>query len=329
MQDGKTCHTIDMSKATDNFPWEYQKAVLQLVMNLRDPYTRDLVGLLISTVEKGQWHLDSGRNLRRCRWNKGQPLGLGPSFPLFALTHGLVLFTLNEGVWDQKFFVLGDDVIILDDVLADKYRKWLSTVEVKISEQKTFASRRVGQFAGKTYTPYGAFWVPKWQEFTRDNVLDVCAWWYPGMSRVFPKDHKTIDWVLSLPPPIGNGWNPDGLPLGERLTPDIINSMLERERLKSEKSFPTSTECRLSLIRKAMKIAGLNATASFDAGGLVIEEWRAVRNTTSVTTSVPQVFYAPETEVPGCPRIRFKDVRYDPYSKGTLAMWKSILYGAT
>jgi len=325
MQRGKRVHTVDMSKATDNFPWEYQKAVLNLVINTRDPYSRDLVGLLIDTVERGQWHLDSGRNLRRLRWKKGQPLGLGPSFPLFTLTHGLVLFTLNDGRWDQKFFVLGDDVIILDDHLANRYKKWLSTVDIKISEAKTFSSSEVGQFAGKTYTPYGSFWTPKWTKFTRDNVLDVCAWWYPGLSAAFPKDRKTIDWVLSLPSPLGNGWNPAGLSLDDRLPPYIIDAMLERERLRSEKSQSTAIDCRLSRLRTALKKAGLNAQSILDAECLVIEEWRAVRLSTRQTTSVPPELYVPETEVPGYPRVRFSDIRVDPYSKGTLHSWKSVI----
>lgn len=325
MQKGKTVHTVDMSKATDNFPWEYQKAVLHMVINTRDPYTRDLVGLLIDTVEKGEWHLDSGRKLRRLRWSKGQPLGLGPSFPLFSLTHGLVLFTLNEGRWDQKFFVLGDDVIIFDDLLANKYKKWLSTVEVKISEAKTFSSSEVGQFAGKTYTPYGAFWTPKWTRFTRSNVIDICAWWYPGLSEVFPKDRKTIDWVLSLPSPFGNGWNPTGLSLDDRLTPDIIDSLLERDRLREEKSLPTAIDCRLSRLRTALKEAGLNAQSILDAACLRVEEHRAVKIPNRDLTSVPPERYAPETEVPGAPPIRHRVGRVDPYSKGTLSSWKSML----
>jgi hypothetical protein len=324
MQRGKTCHTIDMSKATDNFPWEYQKTVLNMVMNTRDSYTRELVGLLTTIVERGQWHLDSGRNLRRCRWKKGQPLGLGPSFPLFALTHGLVLLSLNEGRWDSTFFVLGDDVIILDDHLAIRYKKWLSVVGVTISEQKTFSSNTVGQFAGKTYTPYGAFWVPKWVEFTKDNVIDVCAWWYPGLSEVFPKDRKTIDRVLSLPSPLGNGWNPTGLSLDDRLDPHVINSMLERDERRKAKAIPSSSDCRLTTIVKALRLSGFNDTSSYDACGLTVEKQRATSYTTSVTTSVPQALYAPETEVPGSPSIRFHGAKVDPYSKGKLSMWKHI-----
>jgi hypothetical protein len=313
-----------MSKATDNFPWEYQKAVLNMVMNTRDAYTCDLMGLLTTAVEKGQWQLDSGRNLRRCRWNKGQPLGLGPSFPLFALTHGLVLLTLNEGRWDQEFYVLGDDVIILNDSLADKYRKWLKVVGVSISDQKTFSSNRVGQFAGKTYTPYGAFWVPKWSEITRESVLDACAWWYPGLSRSFPKDRKTIDRVLSLPAPLGNGWNPDGLPLDERLNQNIVDSLLEREDARKAKAIPTSIDCRLNLIRSAMRMRGFSSQASYDALGLVLEKGRAVNTSDRTVTSLPPELYAPGTEVPGAPPVRFHGLRIDPYSKGSLSSWRQL-----
>lgn len=329
MRDGKTVHTVDMSKATDNFPWEYQKAVLDMVMQTRDQYTADLIRLLVTTVERGEWHLGSGRTLKRCRWKKGQPLGLGPSFPLFTLTHGLVLFALNEGRWDSKFFVLGDDVIILDDVLANKYKKWLQTVKVNVSLAKSFSSSEVGQFAGKTYTPYGAFWAPKWNMITKSSVLDACAWWYPGLSQAFPHDSKLIDKVLSLPLPLGNGWNPQGLSLNDRLPDDIIDKMVERERLEKEKSSPAAVECSLDPIRLALKKAGYNAQEILSAVDLRIEPWRATYKSTRLMTTVPRGFYAPETEVPGYPLVRYHGLRVDPYSKGSLRSWKTMFGDAT
>jgi hypothetical protein len=329
MRRGELVHTIDMSKATDNFPWEYQKHVLRMVTNSRDENTRELVCLMISLVERGMFQLSSGRSIRRCRWNKGQPLGLGPSFPLFTLTHGLVLYALNEGNWSGDFYVLGDDVIILNDGLAARYKKWLHDVGVPISQAKSFSSSRIGQFAGKTFTPQGAFWTPKWQEVTQDNVLDCCAWWFPGLSRYFSKDRKTIDRVLSLPQPYGNGWNPEGLSLDERLSDQMVLNILEREDERLVKARPTSTKVSLEPLRAAMRARGFNDDTVLSALHLSLERDRAISYPTRVESSVPSLAYSPGTEVPGYPSVRFNERRVDPYSFGMLSYWKSIMKVAT
>jgi len=330
MRTGKTVHTVDMSKATDNFPWEYQKAVLQRVMaTRRSPETADQVQFFIELIEKGDWELGASnipfmQRPQPLRWRKGQPLGANPSFFLFTITHGLVLWALNDGNWDNSFFVLGDDVIILDDDLAAKYKKWLKTVDISMSVAKSFSSTEVGQFAGKTYTPYGSFWTPKWVAITKENILDVHAWWYRGLSSWFPKDRELIDQVLALPAPYGNGWNPKGQKLSERLSPHIIDEMVKREAEKLAEASPSSHSCSPENLRLAVKVAGANSELGLRCLDTWVEPRRRVVHSTEHTLTVPLRCYAPGTEVHGFPHLRFSE-RVDPYTKGTLTMWRKLL----
>lgn len=71
-------------------------------------------------------------------------LGYYSSWPLFALTHHLVIWWCEEQVYPDRYFdryaVLGDDVVIADQTVAQEYEKALQNLGVKISHQKYFIS---------------------------------------------------------------------------------------------------------------------------------------------------------------------------------------------
>jgi len=232
----RTVHSVDMSKATDNFPWEFQKIVLKSILKGRKRNS-DVRHLMDEVVTKGWWNFPGET---RVKWGKGQPLGLGPSFPLFALSHGLLLLLLNNSKWDQKFYILGDDVVILDDLLASRYREILAAWQVKVSETKSFTSSNIAQFGGKTYTKRGSFWIPKWVPFTGDNLIDLEAWWYSGLTKGLP-DYGLITRVLSMPFPFGIGRNPLGLPLDHRLTTQFVVEYLDRRQRREDEGIPSTT----------------------------------------------------------------------------------------
>jgi hypothetical protein len=233
--EGRRVHSVDLSKATDYFPWSLQKAVLRELLDLSHPVTAHIGSLYVNAVEEGFYRTPVGRR----KWMKGQALGMGPSFPIFTLTHGLLLFSLNSYRWDRAFYVLGDDVIILDDALHDKYRQALERLGCPVSTGKTFNSRKLAQFAGVTYAKAYQFHTPKWRPWERDTLLDAQAWWYPGLTRRMP-DEGLIARVLALPSPWGIGRNPEGLPLGSRLTPGLVDYFLKQEESKENAARPRS-----------------------------------------------------------------------------------------
>ena len=70
----------------------------------------------------------------------GQPLGYYSSWPLFALSHHILVWWAAEQVYPGKVFskysVLGDDIVIADEEVARVYELGLKELGVTISQQK-------------------------------------------------------------------------------------------------------------------------------------------------------------------------------------------------
>lgn len=214
LREGRTCHCFDLSDATNYFPFALQHLVLEKVMG-----NGPLVRLFSSICDHGFWLCPDKkwRSLAR-----GQAMGLGPSFPLFAMTHGFLIESLLGRKWSKEFFVLGDDLIILDDLLATKYQKALEDLKIPYSANKTLRSNRMAEFAGFLIEKDRVVHVPKWKGLNRSNCVDLCAA-RPDLIGLLPKPAQTIvRWVLSLPQPWGIGLNPDGLPFSERCPDELL-----------------------------------------------------------------------------------------------------------
>jgi hypothetical protein len=147
---GREIWCFDLSSATDLFPLALQRAVLR-GLNL-DEYGEALEEMT-SYWEVHQGQLD---NLpRHVDYKSGQPMGMYGSFPLFHLTHLLLLKSIEEicsrhygSEIRNSFRVLGDDVIIVDKSVATTYEKIMRVLQVPISQTKSVNSTNVGEFAG-------------------------------------------------------------------------------------------------------------------------------------------------------------------------------------
>jgi hypothetical protein len=311
---GKIVYSIDLSSATDRFPYWFQKLCLESVMTLNSnsdiQEQRQVASkfLLDYIVEMGYFQTSIGLKT----WRVGQPLGLDPSFPLFTLSHGILLLLLNRGAWNKQFYVVGDDVVIFNRALADSYRKLLTSWGIPVSEGKTFSSNRLAQFAGVTYTPYGSFWLPKWREFTRDTLIDIAAWWYPGFTKGL-RDHELIVRVLSLPEPIGIGRNPLGLPISDRLTSALAYRLAEKEADREERSKPSHT-------REFASYPGEdNMVHSWK------QDWKLLRSNRPVLISLAFDSLMDHTEVSGYPKVQLRTRgKRDPYTLGRTQYWNQL-----
>lgn len=207
---GKVVHCVDLTSATDFFPLSLQMSVLRALVI---PGNRDYVGLF-EFLSRAPWRL--GRDV--IRWSKGQPLGLYPSFASFALTHGLLLLSLNGGHHDDKFFVLGDDVVILDDQLHAEYMRALGELGCPTAKAKSLDSPWLAEFAGKLITRKAVFPQPKWRDMSDDNFLDVIRLLGAQALRLCrAKQRRVAKLLWELPEFLGGlGFNPHGLPLEQR-----------------------------------------------------------------------------------------------------------------
>lgn len=270
-----------------------------------------MVSFLDLLVEQGQWIFADFP--LTYTWEVGQPLGLGPSFPLFSISHGALLLLLNKGKWNKAFYVVGDDVIIFDNTLAAAYRKILISWQVPVSERKTFTSSKLAQFAGLTYTPHGSFWLPKWRKLTRETLVDVCAFWYKGFTDgLNRKDSVLIGRVLALPAPWGIGRNPSGIPLTERLTDQLVCKLLEIESDRQAKAKPSSIQRFSSYALHDPRVFSWR------------QEFKPLRSTRPYLFSPSFDPLMDHTEASGYPRLRMRKLNKNPYTLGRTQYWSNL-----
>lgn len=78
------------------------------------------------------------------RFTKGQPLGYSSSWPVFTLTHHALVWLAASRVRPGRVFldyaILGDDIVIADELVAQEYLKIIDDCEVKISKEKSLIS---------------------------------------------------------------------------------------------------------------------------------------------------------------------------------------------
>lgn len=231
-------YSVDLSGATDYFPLDLQAIVLKNLL----PDATDVD--LFLRISRGRWHLPRGIprdvlaqfNLSTfVKWTKGQPLGLYPSFAAFALTHGILLQGLLGRTWNEDFFVLGDDVVILDDSLYAKYREVLALLNCPVSEPKTLNSSSVAEFRSVVYTSDRMIPQYKWRHCSDESFLDIVANMPYLVPLLQPKQRTVVKLIAGLPKELGGlGWNPKGLPLSERLRPFmplLVEDYVARDRV--------------------------------------------------------------------------------------------------
>jgi hypothetical protein len=85
---------------------------------------------------------------------------------MLAITHHVIVKSaaIRVGIKDfRDYCVLGDDIIIADDKVAEEYLNLMSTLGLKVNRQKSVESFRFSEFAKNLigynnidYTPIGA-----------------------------------------------------------------------------------------------------------------------------------------------------------------------------
>lgn len=226
LQTGKTLSSIDLSDATNLFPFGFQEEVLfrieELIENQETKVWFRQLCSIFKMAAKSPWRLPDGTSLT---FRRGQPLGLGPSFFLFALSHHLILRSLaGRG----KYVILGDDVVISDPKLAEKYRKLMVRIGCSISEEKSIVSQHLAEFASRLIQPTRVLRQWKWREITRSNVIDICRNMGPAFrSQVKKPLLNVIDAIAPIPIEFGGlGWNPKGIPMSSRIDTSVANHLI-------------------------------------------------------------------------------------------------------
>lgn len=242
LQRGGFIHSIDLSSATDHFPLDMQYDILCMLFG---DSCRDIQ--LFRVLSRSTWRLPQSldEDGERVSWTKGQPLGLYPSFGCFTLTHGLLLFYLsnelhhskNKKVWREDFFVVGDDVVILNQDLYEVYVSLLQNLGCPISWDKTISSCELCEFAGKIVTKTMVIPQLKWRKVSDDNFLDLCRLLgQRSLSLLNRRQRRIAELVQHALPPVGLGFSFENSSLEKQQ--EITDQLLLRagEKLKSKRS---------------------------------------------------------------------------------------------
>lgn len=217
LQNGKKVSSIDLSDATNNFPLWLISRVLDW-LPIPAPHKTTFI-----KVATGKWKADHLRGPKELKWNKGQPLGVYPSFAAFAVTHRTLLraLELRHNLKDT-FRIIGDDVVISNPLMSFQYRRMLDRMGCPVSESKTVMhSSKLAEFAGRVILERQGIILPKKVLEDKDSNL---------LERIrrkvrFQREVKTPLDLLSV---ITSRENPLGLTLWERAA---FRSLLKEEEV--------------------------------------------------------------------------------------------------
>jgi hypothetical protein len=194
LRKGTTVHSVDLKDATDQFPLNFQLSLLRQFCS--GPMWQKSLDLF-RDLSRSKW-IWSGKELR---WQKGQPMGLYPSFPSLAVSHGLLLKHLCPS---EEFLILGDDVVIWNTAAYQKYMSTLHSWNVPVSKNKCISSNCICEFAGAVITADSVFRNFKWKTIDDENFLDMMRQFGKRYERALTwRQRRVYRAVADLQPPLG------------------------------------------------------------------------------------------------------------------------------
>jgi hypothetical protein len=215
---GRKVYSFDLSNASDVIPLSQLIGILRAV-KVEEPHW-----VLLYLAATGTWLVPLKETVRaayRIRWERGTPLGLYPCFALFSIWHHCLVrgICVSMGRSDFPYRILGDDIVIASPEVAEEYKRILGVIGIDISMDKSIASDRVAEFAGRVITPSVILHGLKYGDEPSDNsFLEQVKNVGPRAIRyLLPKQRHVAKWLSYAAPPVGFGFNPEGLPYGVRL----------------------------------------------------------------------------------------------------------------
>jgi len=147
LNNGEKFWSLDLSSATDRFPVELQKRLLARIFHM------ELAQSWQSILNSRYFTTPEGLQLK---YSTGQPMGTYSSWSVFTLTHHLVVYYCAQ-LCDLKNFdqymILGDDIVIKNDKVAQAYIRVIKGLGVELSMQKTHVSDDTYEFAKRWIQP--------------------------------------------------------------------------------------------------------------------------------------------------------------------------------
>lgn len=241
--------SIDLSDATNNIPLKPQ---IELVETLIGPSHPQLE--LFREVARGKWYIETPDGESSMSFNKGHPLGTGPSFGLFSLFHHYVArcaiamtdevpdaiddfyrslnsqklsdgfvenYTIenNMNIKPYPYWIVGDDIVIANKY-AENYIAIINGIyDVPISYDKCIFNSRVAEICSRVITETSIIPMYKWKVINDSSFLTVARDLGPKSMILFrPKQQAILRLIGGIPDTLGGpvSWNPYGKCLLQR-----------------------------------------------------------------------------------------------------------------
>jgi len=171
--------SIDQSSATDLFPVEII-ALVAILLGLPSGAIEEFMDLSSKNYKVPRSASILADSSGCISWERGQPLGVYPSFNLYALAH----HALVRGVFRRlnkpfKYRILGDDIAIADREVGEEYVRIMELIGCSINKAKTYTSSVYAEGAGyRVYADVavapGRFPIAdqfNYQSFVKDDLL--------------------------------------------------------------------------------------------------------------------------------------------------------------
>jgi hypothetical protein len=152
---GAVFHSFDLSAATDRCPVALQELVVAVMYGVT--YAATWKELLIGR----DYHVpnarkEPGKLPRRVRYAVGQPMGAYSSWAVFALTHHAIVqfaaYLAGHKGWFKLYALLGDDIVIADVAVANRYKRVCKWLGMGIGISKSMVNDNLScEFAKKVF----------------------------------------------------------------------------------------------------------------------------------------------------------------------------------
>lgn len=168
--------SVDLSSATDRLPIKLQSKIIDLIYNLE-------IGELWASIlvdrpymiRHNKYGIDEGY----VYYATGQPMGALSSWAMLATTHHFILQVCARrayphcNVWFNRYEILGDDLVIFDNLVYQEYISMMALLDVGTNPSKSLYSESLSalEFAKRTGVNGVDVSGISWKQFISDPSL--------------------------------------------------------------------------------------------------------------------------------------------------------------
>jgi hypothetical protein len=142
-------HSLDLSAATDRMPVALQERVIASIIGA------EKASAWRNILTELPFHITlPDKTVKLVRYGAGQPMGAYSSWPAMALTHHVLVMVAAQRAGFSSFsdyFILGDDLVISHDKVAESYLTLIATLDMPYSKEKTHTSKEMFEFAKRWF----------------------------------------------------------------------------------------------------------------------------------------------------------------------------------